>query len=91
MDILCDTITVSYEYTDLLYIHRSYFAQAIREDSANPLRHKYAQSVLAVSRSAFRLITSLKGLYSVHPGLASRNWFFWSGVFSACVRMQLEF
>ena len=74
-----------FRFSDLLYIHRSYFAQAIREDSANPLRHRYAPSVLATYRSACRLISSLKGLYAVH-NLASRVWFFWSAIFSSCVR-----
>ncbi|KAF7986801.1 hypothetical protein HWV62_20428 [Athelia sp. TMB] len=30
----------------VLYIHRSYFAQAIRAEPLNPLKHKFAQSVL---------------------------------------------
>jgi hypothetical protein len=76
----------TYAFTDLLYIHRSYFAQAIRESSANPLKHEYAPSVLATFRSASRIISSLKGLYAVHPVLTSRVWFFWSGTFSSCVR-----
>ncbi|KAH7914825.1 fungal-specific transcription factor domain-containing protein [Hygrophoropsis aurantiaca] len=70
---------------NLLYIHRSYFAQAIRGMPDNPLGHKYAPSVLAVYRSASRLISSLKGLYAVHPIPTSQQWFFWSGIFSACI------
>jgi hypothetical protein len=73
---------------DLLYIHRSYFVQAIREASANPLGHKYAASVLATYRSACRLITSLRGMYPNHPDIASRCWFFWSGIFSALVSVS---
>ncbi|KAJ8586898.1 hypothetical protein M405DRAFT_874860 [Rhizopogon salebrosus TDB-379] len=69
---------------NLLYIHRSWSAQAIREAPANPLQHKYAPSVLAVYRSACRLISSLGGLYQVHPHPTSREWFFWSGFFAAC-------
>ncbi|KIJ65704.1 hypothetical protein HYDPIDRAFT_110852 [Hydnomerulius pinastri MD-312] len=71
--------------SNLLYIHRSYFAQAIREAPNNPLQHKYAPSVLATYRSACRLISSLKGLYGVHPVATSQQWFFWSGVFSSCI------
>ncbi|OAX39813.1 hypothetical protein K503DRAFT_54027 [Rhizopogon vinicolor AM-OR11-026] len=70
---------------NLLYIHRSWFAQAIRESPDNPLQHKYAPSVLAVYRSACRLISGLKGLYRVHPYPTSRTWFFWSSVFAACI------
>jgi hypothetical protein len=70
---------------NLLYIHRSWFVQAIREAPANPLQHKYAPSVLAVYRSACRLISSLNGLYRVHSKPTDRTWFFWSAIFSACI------
>ncbi len=76
-------------YPDLLYIHRSYFAQAIRQQSDDPLKHRYAQSVLATYRSACRIISSLWGLYEVHKGDATNCWFFWSSVFSACVSWNL--
>ncbi|TFK51727.1 hypothetical protein OE88DRAFT_1462788 [Heliocybe sulcata] len=71
--------------SNLMYIHRSYFAQAIRSGSVNPLTHKYADSVVAAYRSALRLISSLRGLYPVHPARTRRVWFFWSNCFSACV------
>ncbi|KAF7430501.1 hypothetical protein PC9H_006209 [Pleurotus ostreatus] len=71
--------------SNLLYIHRSYFAQAIRQDSDDPLKHQFAQSVLATYRSACRIISSLRGLYEVHKGDATNCWFFWSSVFSACI------
>ncbi|KAF8892108.1 hypothetical protein BD779DRAFT_1437104 [Infundibulicybe gibba] len=71
--------------SNLLYIHRSYFAQAIRDDSTNPLGHKYAPSVLATFRSACRLISSLKTLHPLYPTMVSHVWFFWSGIFSSCI------
>ncbi|PFH46879.1 hypothetical protein AMATHDRAFT_68883 [Amanita thiersii Skay4041] len=71
--------------SNLLYIHRSYFAQAIRQDSENPLRHKFAPSVLATFRSACRLISGLRGLYGLHPQVTSQCWFFWSGIYSSCI------
>ncbi|KAF8920617.1 fungal-specific transcription factor domain-containing protein [Mucidula mucida] len=71
--------------SNLLYIHRSYFAQAIQAQSRNPLQHQYAPSVLATYRSACRLISSLRGLYISHPDIAAQTWFFWSGIFSSCV------
>ncbi|KAI0048133.1 hypothetical protein FA95DRAFT_1127130 [Auriscalpium vulgare] len=70
--------------TTLLYIHRCYFAQALRE-SEEPLRHKYSQSVMAAYRSALALITNLKGLNAVHPKLTSRVWCFWSTFYTSCV------
>ncbi|KAK2463713.1 hypothetical protein APHAL10511_004464 [Amanita phalloides] len=71
--------------SNLLYIHRSYFAQAIRQDSQNPLTHLYAPSVLATYRSARRLISALRGVYALHPQVTGQVWFFWSGVYSACI------
>ena len=60
---------------DLLYIHRSYFAQAIR-GSNDPFKHKYAQSVYAAYQAVRTLVSSLKGVYSVHPGIVSRCWLY---------------
>ncbi|KAG6332653.1 hypothetical protein ID866_6438 [Astraeus odoratus] len=77
--------TVHSLHQDLLYIHRSYFAQAISEAPDDPLQHKYSASVIAVYRSACRLVFSLKGLYRVHPIPTSHQRFFWSGIFSCCV------
>ncbi|KAI0060962.1 hypothetical protein BV25DRAFT_1870945 [Artomyces pyxidatus] len=73
--------------SSLLYIHRTYFAQAIREAS-DPLKHPYAQSVLAAYRSALVLITTIKSLYTVHPRMTSRVWFFWSGYYASCLLLS---
>ncbi|KAK7466490.1 hypothetical protein VKT23_005212 [Stygiomarasmius scandens] len=70
--------------SDLLYLHRSYFVQALQQ-KGDVLQHEYAPSVLAVYRSACRLITSLKGLYPNHPKPTSKCWFFWSGYLSSCI------
>ena len=75
---------------DLLYIHRVYFALALRQMPSNPLQHAYAPSVLATYRSACRLIMSLKSFYAVHPDFASTGWYFWSGIYSSCVRRLLS-
>jgi hypothetical protein len=40
----------------LLNIHRAYFAQALRENPHDPLGHRYGLSVMALYRSAFRLV-----------------------------------
>jgi hypothetical protein len=71
--------------TDLLYIHRSYFAQALQQKPDNPLHHKYAASVMATYRAATRLIASLRSLYAVHQSPTGHCWYFWSGIFSSCV------
>jgi len=70
--------------SDLMLLHRTYFAQGIREE--NPLEHKYAPSIIATYRCALKLIFALKEVYALHPANTSRVWYFWSGVFSSCVR-----
>ncbi|KAK1227215.1 hypothetical protein PQX77_009849 [Marasmius sp. AFHP31] len=71
--------------SNLLYLHRSFFAQALKEDPSNPLEHRFAPSLVATHRSACRLISSLKCLYPNHSEMAQTSWFFWSGVFSSCI------
>ncbi|KAH9964107.1 fungal-specific transcription factor domain-containing protein [Russula dissimulans] len=51
----------------LLNIHRIYFAQAIRENPLDPLRHRYGLSVMALYRSAFRLIEGCTRTCQVCP------------------------
>jgi hypothetical protein len=58
----------------LLYLHRSYFAQALRDSPKHPLGHRYSPSVLAAYRNARRLISSLRSLYAVHSKLTSTTW-----------------
>ncbi|CAA7267393.1 unnamed protein product [Cyclocybe aegerita] len=76
---------MSVQESNLLYVHRSYFAQAIRQMPKNPLLHKYATSVMSTFRSARRVIAGLRGVYPISPRVVSCNWFFWSCTFSACV------
>ncbi|EAU90302.2 hypothetical protein CC1G_12055 [Coprinopsis cinerea okayama7 len=71
--------------SNLLYIHRSYFAQALQQKPDNPLHHKYAASVMATYRAATRLIASLRSLYAVHQSPTGHCWYFWSGIFSSCI------
>ncbi|KZP31694.1 hypothetical protein FIBSPDRAFT_775692 [Athelia psychrophila] len=71
--------------SNLLYIHRSYFARAIHEEPLNPLKHKYAPSVMASYRSAHRMICGLRDLYAIHPETTNQQHYFWATLFSACV------
>ncbi|THH10738.1 hypothetical protein EW145_g1121 [Phellinidium pouzarii] len=76
---------VSSRESTLLYIHRRYFATAIKLNSVDPLKTKYGASVMAACRSACLLLSSLRSLYGAHPNLAVKQSFFWSGAFSACI------
>ena len=76
---------IHHPHEDLLYIHRSYLAQAMRELPKDPLGHRFSASVMAAYRSSCRLISALRSCYTAYPKMTGRVWFFWSGVFSACV------
>ncbi|KAL1738580.1 hypothetical protein HDZ31DRAFT_50767 [Schizophyllum fasciatum] len=69
----------------MLYIHRSYAGAALRAEG-DPVTHSFAPSVLAVYRSSCQLVTGIQSLMEKHPDMLSECWFFWSTVFSACVR-----
>ncbi|KAL0953596.1 hypothetical protein HGRIS_004804 [Hohenbuehelia grisea] len=79
--------TLCWRESTLLYIHRSYFAQAIRQTPDDPLKHKFAPSVLTIYRSACRIIKGLSSVYAMHPERVSEygSWYFWSAIFSSCV------
>ncbi|EJD07390.1 uncharacterized protein FOMMEDRAFT_164371 [Fomitiporia mediterranea MF3/22] len=76
---------VCYREATLLYIHRKYFATAIRMNSVDPLATKYGASVMAACRSACLLLSSLRSLYGVYPCKASKQPFFWSAAFSSII------
>lgn len=71
--------------SNLLYLHRGYFAQAIEEAPDDPLMHKFSRSVSAAYGSSRFLVSNLKSLYAAHPGPVSRQRWFWSNFFSSCV------
>ncbi|KAI0078657.1 hypothetical protein K474DRAFT_862934 [Panus rudis PR-1116 ss-1] len=71
--------------SNLLYLHRPYFAVAVREKPADPLSHKYGPSVLAAYRSACKICKTLRGLYLLHPRPVQKIWYFWTQLFSSCV------
>ncbi|KAF8513990.1 hypothetical protein BU17DRAFT_68547 [Hysterangium stoloniferum] len=64
--------------TSLLYLHRTFFAQAVCDCPDNPLESKYATSVSATYRRTHDATVR-------HPELAARFWFFWSNLFSAAI------
>jgi hypothetical protein len=72
----------------LFFVHKSYFVQALREAPTNLLSHKYTPSVLAVYRSALRLIGTIRGIYLTHKEVGV-VWVVWSMVFSSCVSIPI--
>lgn len=72
-------------FLGLLYLHRSFFAQAVCDCPDNPLESKYATSVTATYRSACLIVAGTHDATVRHPELAARLWFLWSNLFSAAV------
>jgi hypothetical protein len=62
----------------LLYIHRSFFAQAMLDHPINPLRSAYAPSFLAAYRCASEAIKYSLTFYERFPHLCCRVWGIWT-------------
>ncbi|CAK5274110.1 unnamed protein product [Mycena citricolor] len=71
--------------TVLMYIHRSFFAQAIIDQPENPLKSLYAPSFLAAYRASSTILKSVKDQYAVMPTMCARFWTMWTFAFSAAV------
>ena len=69
----------------LLFLHRSFFAQAMIDDPINPLRSQYAPSFLATYRSAMHVLKSVREEFEIVPALCSRFWMPWTYAFSSAV------
>ncbi|KAH7922072.1 hypothetical protein BV22DRAFT_1037878 [Leucogyrophana mollusca] len=69
----------------LLYIHRSFFAQAIIENPVNPLKSPYAPSFLAAYRASSTILRTIQAQFLTHPNLCTRIWAIWTFAFSAAI------
>ncbi|KIM31056.1 hypothetical protein M408DRAFT_274896 [Serendipita vermifera MAFF 305830] len=69
----------------LLYLHRRYFVEALARRPKEPLRSKYALSVLAVHRSAVLLLQGLQRLNGLIGKILPRISFMWLHGLSAYV------
>ncbi|KAI4526067.1 hypothetical protein K525DRAFT_233716 [Schizophyllum commune Loenen D] len=74
-----------YRAITLLYIHRSFFAQAMLDHPANPLRSAYAPSFLAAYRCASKMIKTSLNHFERFPELCLRWWNVWTHLFSAAI------
>ncbi|KIK69750.1 hypothetical protein GYMLUDRAFT_521243 [Collybiopsis luxurians FD-317 M1] len=71
--------------TVLMYIHRSFFAQAIIEQPTNPLKSVYAPSFLAAYRASATILKSIREQFMIWPNSCARYWTMWTFAFSAAV------
>ncbi|KAJ7904419.1 hypothetical protein B0H14DRAFT_3079297 [Mycena olivaceomarginata] len=62
----------------LLYIHRTFFAQAMLDHPVNPLRSPYAPSFLAAYRCASGMIKANLNHFERFPELCCRWWVVWT-------------
>ncbi|KAF7313707.1 Zn(2)-C6 fungal-type domain-containing protein [Mycena chlorophos] len=69
----------------LLYIHRTFFAQAMLDHPTNPLRSPYAPSFLAAYRCASGMIKANLNHFERFPELCCRWWLVWTHLFSAAI------
>lgn len=60
--------------TDLLYLHRSFFARAISDHPKDPLGSPYGTSVIAAYRSAGSLVALMRNLHSQLKEPSERIW-----------------
>jgi hypothetical protein len=70
----------------LLNLHRGYVAQALQEAPGDLQRHRYLPSVVAIYRSAWRLIRGLATTWTIIPKFLARVHLAWSHGLSAAVR-----
>lgn len=72
--------------TVLLYIHRTFFAQAIIDCPTNPVKSEFAHSFLTALRAAVVVLKTVKQQFVMYPSLCARIWPIWTYAFSAAVR-----
>ncbi|KII94752.1 hypothetical protein PLICRDRAFT_96595 [Plicaturopsis crispa FD-325 SS-3] len=69
----------------MMYLHRSFFAQALLDHPANPLRSQYAPSFLATYRCASAVIKLSIEHYERFPDFCLRWWAIWTHLFSSAI------
>ncbi|KAG2012284.1 nuclear protein [Coprinopsis cinerea AmutBmut pab1-1] len=71
--------------TVLLYIHRSFFAQAIIDHPENPLKSTYSPSFSAAYQASSTILKSVQEHFNMYPQSSSIFWTMWTFAFSAAV------
>ena len=70
---------------DLLYLHRSFFSQALTDHLKDPLDSSYGPSVIAAYHSAGTLIVLVQSLNTQLKKPSERIWFLWAHMFLCAV------
>ena len=74
-----------WDFPDLLYMHRGFFARAISDQPKDPLGSPYGGSFIAAYRSAGSLVALVRNIHSQLKELTERMWFLWTHLFSCSV------
>lgn len=77
------SITSQWRAGSMIAIHRSFFAQALLDYPANPLRSSYAPSFLSAYRSASTIIKNAAIHLHHFSDLYKRMWLIWSHLYVA--------
>ncbi|KAF7798003.1 hypothetical protein EIP86_009213 [Pleurotus ostreatoroseus] len=71
--------------SNLLYMHRGFFARAISDHAKDPLGSPYGSSFIAAYRSAGSLVALVRNIHSQLKELTERMWFLWTHLFSCSI------
>ncbi|KAI8996345.1 hypothetical protein BD414DRAFT_408664 [Trametes punicea] len=71
--------------SNLLYMHRGFFARAISDHPKDPLGSPYGGSFIAAYRSAGSLVALVRNIHSQLKELTERMWFLWTHLFSCSI------
>ncbi|KAF8204406.1 fungal-specific transcription factor domain-containing protein [Mycena galopus ATCC 62051] len=74
-----------YRAVTMIYLHRSFFAQAMLDFPSNPLRSPFATSFLTAYRSASVIIKGTAYQFDRNAEMAMRVWFLLHQMFSAAI------
>ncbi|KAF5341216.1 hypothetical protein D9611_006108 [Ephemerocybe angulata] len=80
-----DFYTTQFASTQMLYLHRSFFAQAILDYPTNPLQSPFAPSFLTAYRCASTIIKASAHWFTRCETLATRIWLLLCHTFSAAI------
>ncbi|KAI0696344.1 hypothetical protein BC835DRAFT_1272113 [Cytidiella melzeri] len=78
---------INYRELTLLYVHRTFFAQALKDHPLDPLKSQYAPSFLAGYRAACSLISTVREQFNINPVQIARFWVLWTHAFSSAVML----
>lgn len=82
-------LVITAKEATLLSLHRAFFTRALHEQPHDLLRHRYGPSVMAIYRSAWRIIEGAKDCLKRAAPVASRFGYIWSGCLAGGIVMCL--